>query len=312
MGRVSKETVFQALDLRAHECAFHPVRDYLSALHWDGQPRLSDWLTYYLGAELTPYTRAVGRMFLIAMVARVFNPGCKADHLLVLEGPQGVRKSTACGIMGGQWYSDSLPDIREGKDAAAHLNGKWLIEVGEMHALGRAEAALLKSFLTRTTERYRPAYGRMEVVHDRQCVFIATTNEGVYLKDATGGRRFWPVKVGAIDTDALALDRNQLFAEAVTAFRNRETWWPDTTFEREHIAPEQEERFEGDAWEQAIAEYFVGRDNATITEIAKESLGFDTPKIGTADQRRIAAVLESMGFKRQKVDYRGRRPWSRP
>jgi predicted P-loop ATPase len=252
LARVSRDTVFQALEARAHERAFHPVQDYLRGLRWDGTKRLHNWLTYYLGAEATPYTGAVGRMFLIAMVARVMRPGCKVDHLLVLEGPQGAKKSTACAIMGGAWFSDAMPDITHGKDASAHLNGKWLIEVGELHALGKAEATLLKAFITRTTERYRPAYGRMEVVQDRQCVFIATTNESTYLKDTTGGRRFWPVKVGEIDTDALKHDRDQLFAEALLAFDNREPWWPDATFERDVIVPEQEDRTEEDPWEEAI------------------------------------------------------------
>jgi predicted P-loop ATPase len=251
-------------------------------------------------------------MFLISMIARVFNPGCKVDHLLVLEGPQGARKSTACGILGGRWFSDAMPDITQGKEASAHLAGKWLIEVGEMHAMGRAEATLLKSFITRTTERYRPPYGRMEIVQDRQCVFIATTNESAYLKDATGGRRFWPVKVGAIDTDALAQDRDQLFAEALVAFRNREQWWPDSLFEREHIAPEQEERFEGDAWEQAIAEYFTTHQQATVSEVAQGALGFETAKIGTADQRRITSILEHLGLVRQPQHWTGKRYWGRP
>lgn len=312
LPRVPRETVFQALEMRAHERAYHPVRDYLDGLTWDGTARLDTWLSKYFGAESTSYVDRVGRMFLISMVARVFNPGCKVDHLLVLEGPQGARKSTACGILGGRWFSDAMPDITQGKEASAHLAGKWLIEVGEMHAMGRAEATLLKSFITRTTERYRPPYGRMEIVQHRQCVFIATTNESAYLKDATGGRRFWPVKVGSIDIDALARDRDQLFAEAVVAFRAGEPWWPDAEFEREHITPEQDARFEADPWEQAIADYFDGHQRATVSEIARGALGFETAKIGTADQRRITAVLEAMGMIRHRKDSRGKRYWGRP
>ncbi len=312
LPRIPRDTVFQAIHMRAHERAFHPVREYLSGIIWDGAPRLGTWLSAYLGAEPTAYVRSVGQMFLIAMVARVFTPGCKADHLLVLEGPQGARKSTACAILGGAWFSDAMPDITQGKEASAHLPGKWLIEVGEMHAMGRAEAAHLKSFITRTTERYRPAYGRMEVVQPRQCVFVATTNEAVYLKDATGGRRFWPVKVGAIDTEALTQDRDQLFAEAMIAFQSGRRWWPDAAFESEHIAPQQEQRFEADPWEQEIAKFFVGRERATVGEIATGALGFETKKISTTDQRRITAILEGMRFKRLPKDWKGNRYWVQP
>ncbi len=147
LKRVSKDVVHQAVEIRSHECRFHPVRDYLESLCWDGIERLPGLFPLYFGADDTEYARAVGHMFLVSMVARIFEPGCKADHLPVIEGHQGALKSTACSVLGGEWFSDSLPDVSAGKDVSQHLRGKWLIEVSEMHAMSRAETAQLKAFI---------------------------------------------------------------------------------------------------------------------------------------------------------------------
>jgi predicted P-loop ATPase len=300
LTRIAKETVRDAIHKRASEKSYHPVYDWLDALQWDGTPRLDAWLTTWLGVEPTPYAQAVGRMFLISMVARIFWPGCKADYMMVLEGPQGMLKSSACAVLGSEWFSDNLPDVTIGKDVSQHLRGKWLIEVPEMHAMSRAEAALLKAFITRPTERYRPSFGRMEVIEPRQCVFIGTTNKDTYLRDETGGRRFWPVLTGHIDIDGLSENRDHLFAEAVHAYRLGKPWWPDRAFERQHIMPEQSARYESDAWEENIEICIQGRSWVTISEVARDALHMETSRLGTAEQRRIGAALERLGWERGK------------
>jgi predicted P-loop ATPase len=321
LRRIGKEVTHQACDLVAQERAFHPVKSYLMGLRWDGTKRLGEWLNCYLGTADNAYTKSIGRMFLIAMTARIIQPGCKADYMMVLEGPQGAQKSGACAILGGKWFSDSLPDVTSGKDVAVHLNGKWLIEVAEMSALSKAEAGALKSFITRDTERYRPPYGREEVIAPRQCVFIGTTNQSMYLRDETGGRRFWPIKVGVINIDALARDRDQLFAEAMAAYQAGEVWWPTSEFEKEHIAPEQETRFETDAWEGMIAEWLAKpyvdekgkslprRTSCTVPDLATWAVKLDVGRLGTSDQRRITAALHRLGWV-QKRDMNGR--WWEP
>jgi len=194
-----------------------------------------------------------------------------------------------------------------------HLNGKWLIEVAEMHAMSRADTAKLKAFLTRDVERYRPSYGRKEVIEPRQCVLIGTTNKDTYLRDETGGRRFWPVKCGTIDVEALAAHRDQIFAEAVHSFHGGVPWWPDKDFEQQHVMPEQAERYEADCWEEIIATYLQVKNRVTVGKIARNALGIANERIGTADQRRIAAALERLDWRRErsggKTDWQGKRWW---
>jgi predicted P-loop ATPase len=300
LNRLGKDTAHQAIDLVAREHAFHPVRAYLDGLTWDGTRRIHMWLSYYLGAEPSAYTTEIGRLFLIAMVARIMKPGVKADYMIVLEGEQGAGKSTACRILAGEWFSDSLPALHNGDAVriSMHLRGKWLIEIAELSSVGKAETGALKAFLTQPEERYTPKYGRNEVIEPRQCLFIGTTNQSEYLRDETGGRRFWPVKTGRIDTEALEHDRDQLFAEAMEAFRAGDKWWPDSDFERKHIAPEQEARFVADAWEEPISQYLLKYPYyITVFKVAQEALFLPEGRIGTADQRRITAIFERLGWK---------------
>ena len=298
LARIHRDTVHQAIDLHASQFPVHPLRDWLGGLEWDGVARVVDWLSFYLGAARTPYTNEVGRMFLISMVARVFRPGCKADHMLVVEGPQGILKSTALRTLSGdEYFSDSLPDISTNmKDARAHLHGKWLIEIAELASFNRAEAAHLKSFLTCQTDIFRPPYGRLDVQKPRSCVFAGSTNEKLYLKDQTGGRRFWPVKCGEIDIDALIADRGALFAEAVRLYEGGIKWWPDRDFEQQHIEAEQQSRREMDPWVETIGGYVEQRQAVTIMDIQVYALDIKSDRMSTRDRNRIVACLEELGW----------------
>jgi predicted P-loop ATPase len=311
LSQIGMPVVHQAIDLRGRECAYHPVRDYLDSCVWDEKPRVGTWLSTYLGAESGPYNEGVGKMFLVAMVARIYQPGCKCDYTIILEGPQGTEKSTACKILGGRWFSDCLPEV-SGKDAALHLAGKWLIELGEMAVASKWESASLKAFLTRLEERYRPPYGRKEILQKRQCVFVGTTNQSVYLQDSTGGRRFWPVVIGKIDNTALTTDRDQLFAEAVKLYKSGEKWYPDSNFEKMYIQPEQEARFEADSWEEPIREFVLDKERVRVGSILLD-LGIDTAQRSRRNEHRVTDILQRLGWRRAtKKDADGNRSWVPP
>jgi predicted P-loop ATPase len=309
--RVSRETVGQAVEIIAREHRFHPVRDWLDTLIWDGVNRLEKWLFVYLGAEAEDddaieYVAAIGKMFLIAMVARIYEPGCQADYMLVLEGDQGVLKSSACRVLAGEWFSDSLPENISSKDARQHLRGKWLIEVSELAAFSKAEVEAFKAFITRREERYRPPFGRHDVMEKRQCLFVGTTNQDFYIKDPSGGRRFWPVRCSSIDVEGLADAREQLFAEAVQRFKRRDRWWPTAADEVKFFKPQQEKRQEDDPWHATVADWLERQigDRFTVSQIARDCLGFQgDSRIGTAEQRRIANILKALGWKLERTKH---------
>ncbi len=191
-GMTGKDRIFDAVNVVAQERSFHPVRDYLNSTKWDGVQRVDTLLIDYLGAEDTPYTRAVTRKTLVAAVARIFKPGCKFDYMLTLRGKQGLGKSAIIAKLGGPWFSDTFTTM-QGKDAYEQVQGVWIMEVGELAGMRKAEAETIKLYISKQVDRFRPAYGRRLQEFPRQCVFIGTTNETQFLRDTTGNRRFWVV-----------------------------------------------------------------------------------------------------------------------
>ena len=312
MHNVGSDLTVGAVRAVAELNRYHPVKDWLESLHHDGKPRLDTWLTRYLGVDASPYSRAVGRAFLVAMVARVMRPGCKHDHVLVLGGAQGIGKSTACRILGGDWAGDNMPSIRDGaREAGLYLRGHWLVELAELAPSRKAEQEDLKAFLTRATDEIRAPYARRADIVPRQCVFVGTTNETAFLRDASGGRRFWPVTCGAkIETETLATDREQLFAEAVAAFRADEAWHLPPDLERQ-AAIEQEAAREEHPWEQPIRRILDGltegcgfdrqpKDSVTVGELLT-LLGIPVERHPGKPSRDAAGILRMFGWvKRRK------------
>lgn len=217
-----------AVELAMLQTKRHPVKEYLQSLEWDGKPRADTLFIDYLGAEDCAYTREVTRKALIGAVARIMEPGCKHDHMLVLVGPQGCRKSTTLAKLGKTWFSDSLYTL-SGKDAYEQLQGCWLIEVGEMAAMRKAEIEAIKQFISKQEDSYRAAYARRTQSHPRQCAFFGTTNDEEFLRDPTGARRFWPVTVtdvGRAKGDSLNAETvDQIWAEIVTRYIAGEEWY---------------------------------------------------------------------------------------
>lgn len=301
---LKKTAVQDAIVSACRSNTVHPLKAYLKRLEWDGKLRLSEWLTNYLGADLNVYTAGVARWWLISAVARVAKPGCQADHMLVLEGPQGLGKSTALRILAGDWYLPTLPDIKN--PAAGHmLQGNWIAEVGELDALRRQDLTTVKDFVTRTVDKYRPPYGRFQLSRPRQLVFAATTNEDSYLQDATGGRRFWPVLTRQLRREELARDRDQLWAEAVAAYRTGEHWWPDADREA-GVRLEQSARHAVDEWQETIRAWVESKDRSgfSIGEVLAGALSLEPGKWSRADQTRVGLALKMLGYpvRRARVD----------
>ncbi len=328
MPTIARETVIQAVLTVARNRSFHPVRDYLDGLVWDGKKRLDTWLIDYANAEDKPYVRAISSMVMISMVARVYVPGCQCDYVLVLQGKQGEQKSKLLRVLGGIWFGDHMPALSGGDEvrASMYMRGKWIIEIADLHAFKDADIEKLKAFITRRDEDYIAKFARSKGIEPRQCICVGTTNNPEPFHDLTGNRRFWPVWVDMIDIPDFTTARDQLFAEAVVRYRAGEAWWPSPEFEKEHFEPEQEERLATDLWEDPIRKWAdkqvqpkevwtavkgksvksikpVKLDEIafTVSEIADQVLNRDLAHQVPNDRKRIGGILRRIGWVLREV-----------
>jgi putative DNA primase/helicase len=294
IARMGREAVSQAVMVMAFRDVRHCVRDWLDTLAWDGVPRIDHFFTDHFGADQSDYTMAASRNFWIAMAARAFKPGCKVDNVVVLEGAQGRRKSTALAVIGGSWYSEQHESATNPKAFAEVLQGKLLIEISEMESFSRAEVNRVKQITSCQYDRFRPSYGRHAIDHPRQCVMVCTTNRDDWNKDETGARRFWPIRCrGDINIEAIQAAREQLFAEAAARFKQGESWWimPDAA-----TRAEQRKRYDADPWLEPISGWLTGRTEVTANDILTDCLRLEIGKISRADQMRVASCLRVLGW----------------
>jgi hypothetical protein len=304
-----KEVIMDVLHNTAERCAFNSLTEYLDGLRPDPKLKLLDnWLIRYCGAEDTPYTRSVGRWWLISAMARAFEPGVQVDHCLVLEGRQGAGKSTLFKLLGGQWY-DGTPPKFESTDALMSFQGIWIREFSELAGAGRTEFATIKALMTERVDRFRPPYGRHFVEHPRRCVFCASVNPGDdYIRDATGARRFWPVKLpheAVIDTYAFARDRDQLLGEALQAYRDGEPFHPPqmTAANRELVESIQDiqgARQVADPWADTILACAQASPDGVTMEQLFGALQVPMERREQREAKRIGVILRAHGYERRK------------
>jgi len=303
-----RSTIDDAVVSVAREKTIHPIKDYLLGLKWDGRPRLEKWLIKNSGASDTSMNREISRVTIMQAVARIFHPGCQCDTVTILEGKQGIRKTSVVRLLGGEWYAEINIDPGN-KDTADGMRGKWFLEMAEMEVTRRADANALKAFISRSTDRYRPAYARTSIDIPRQSTFIGTFNPdalGQYLNDPTGSRRFLPLELGdtTIDTNEIERIRDQLFAEATEKILQGELWHITNNQVLVQLEIEQGKRQMEDGWSSVIADF-------ATTQTAKYIRGIDVfvdaihghhANYRFHEQRRVANCLKECGFR--KITYR--------
>jgi predicted P-loop ATPase len=307
---VKKEMIADSLESLAYKNKVHPVREYLQSLKWDGTERINKFLPTYTGCDDNDYTREAGEKFLCAAVKRVFNPGCKFDYILVLEGSQGTFKSTFVETLAGKWYGD-VDITSNNKDIIDYMRGIWINEVSEMAYLYKKETNALKGFITRKVDRVRLAYDRRRKDFPRQWLLMGTMNptgDNTYNNDDTGARRYWSIKCpGKINIDQLKQDRDQIWAEAYIKAQTTKLVLSEAA---EQIARgEQEKRTaKDDSYTQLIKEYLdrpdVKLSKVTMVMICQNALSFPTPQINRSTETKVGIIMRRLGYQK-KEDFKG-------
>jgi len=290
--------VLPAVMRHAKENSFHPIRDYLTGLEWDGLKRLDRWLTLCLGAPDTAFVRMAARKTLIAAVARAFKPGCKVDTVLVLEGPQGIKKSSAIERLFGEAYTaESVNIFDQHNKMVMAMMGAWCVELAEFVAILNRDRNVVKGLLSMRSDRVVLPYAKIASDHPRQCIFFGTINPGDsgYLTDGTGNRRYWPVEVTKADLELIEDRRDQIWAEAYRAFQASEPWWIEDEEQADLAKNEAAAREEYDVWVELLLDKLGGRNSVTTAE-ALQAINVPMERMDRRAELRAGRCLKDLGF----------------
>lgn len=321
-------TIEQAVMMTANDAAYNPLKEQFEALQWDGVVRRHHWLSDVLGADDNEYHAKVGAYFILSMVARVYDPGCQMDYMMILQGAQGARKSSVLRILGGDYFAGGTFRVGD-KDSLQVLQGRLIFNFNEIDSLNKAEGTAVKSFVTERVDIFRAPYARGFSEFPRSCVLTGDTNEDDFLKDGTGDRRFWPVHCVDIDVERMAAIREQLLAEAVHFYKLGEQRYPDKAEEDRLFKPQQEQWKFVDVWQAVFARYvdsdqMVDNYDGTLVsgtklenrertffstlELMVNGLKQDASKIDNAgaQQKRVGKAMRALGFTKDKWKTGGR------
>lgn len=310
----SEQALSTMTRLIGEEHGRNPLTESLNAIVWDGTNRTYNWLVEATGCDDIEVNRQMGEKWLIQAVARAFEPGCKADCILILTGPQGAGKSTMFSTLATREYFSDTPIDIGSANSYTQISRVWIYEVAELDSIRRSKNSAIKAFFSAQEDNFRPAYGRHAITQKRHVVFAGTTNSKQFINDDTGSRRYWPVKTKKINLKWVKANRDQLWAEAVAMYNAGDTWFLDNAMEAKRTE-ESMEYSQEDPWLEPIRSWLqVNYNEVTAQTVLEDALKVDRSRLTRRDEMRVSAILQDLGLSKVRTRSKGERRyvWVKP
>ena len=305
----SEAAISATTQLIGEENKRNPLIEWLDSIHWDGTPRLASWIIEATDCPDTELNRKMAEKWLIQAIARAYQPGCKADCVLILAGDQGAGKSTLFRTLAtDEYFADTPLDIGSA-NSYSQIARAWIYEVAELDSVRRSANSATKAFLSAQEDNFRPAYGRHAITIKRHVVFAGTTNEAQFINDMTGSRRYWPIKVNEVNLHWVRENKDQLWAEAIVAYRAGETWYLDKEMDIKRHDFSKIYR-QDDPWVEPITSYLmVHRGHVTMTMVMEEGLKIERARMNRRDEMRISEILRELHYEKKRTTVDGKRKY---